>query len=64
MNSLINHDIVTMYPPLVDIAGSYTAQFEHVCIEPAFAKLSELTFKQTILINSSGNEIISRGDDY
>lgn len=27
-------------------------------------KLSELTLKQTILIKSSGNEIISRGDDY
>ncbi|KAL1962163.1 hypothetical protein VTN77DRAFT_509 [Rasamsonia byssochlamydoides] len=47
MNSLISHGIVNTYPPLEDIVGSYTAQFEH-----------------TILIRSSGNEIISRGDDY
>lgn len=47
MNSLISRGIVQMYPPLVDIPGSYTAQWEH-----------------TILINASGNEIISRGDDY
>ncbi|KUL85924.1 hypothetical protein ZTR_06365 [Talaromyces verruculosus] len=47
MNSLISHGIVQKYEPLVDIPGSYTAQWEH-----------------TILIKSSGNEIISRGDDY
>lgn len=64
MNSLISHGIVQMYPPLVDIPGSYTAQFEHVCTELLTKRVSELTFKQTILIRSSGNEIISRGDDY
>jgi hypothetical protein len=30
MNSLVNNGIVNMYPPLNDVAGCYTAQFEHV----------------------------------
>lgn len=30
MNSLITNGIVDMYPPLNDVEGSYTAQFEHV----------------------------------
>jgi methionine aminopeptidase len=30
MNSLISKGIVDDYYPLNDIAGSYTAQFEHV----------------------------------
>lgn len=64
MNSLISHGIVQKYEPLVDIPGSYTAQWEHVCIESLLTSLSELTVEQTILIKSSGNEIISRGDDY
>lgn len=65
MNSLISHGIVQMYQPFVDIPGSYTAQFEHVRIQlPSLTRLSELTLTQTILIKSSGNEIISRGDDY
>lgn len=29
LNELIKEDIVRAYPPLVDIKGSYTAQFEH-----------------------------------
>ncbi|KAK2761783.1 Methionine aminopeptidase 2 [Arachnomyces sp. PD_36] len=29
MNSLVSHGIVDTYAPLVDIKGSYTAQFEH-----------------------------------
>lgn len=44
MNSLISHGIVQMYPPLVDIPGSYTAQWEHVCVESLLASLPELTF--------------------
>ena len=30
MNSLISHGIVEPYGALVDVKGSYTAQFEHV----------------------------------
>lgn len=33
MNSLISNGIVDTYAPLVDIKGSYTAQFEHVSSE-------------------------------
>lgn len=32
MRSLISNDIVECYAPLVDIPGSYVAQFEHVSI--------------------------------
>ncbi len=32
MKSLISNDIVTCYTPLVDIPGSYVAQFEHVSL--------------------------------
>jgi hypothetical protein len=32
MNTLVNHGIVDVYPPLMDIKGSYSAQFEHVCL--------------------------------
>ncbi|PYI00223.1 methionine aminopeptidase 2-like protein [Aspergillus sclerotiicarbonarius CBS 121057] len=47
MKNLIDNGIVEYYEPLVDVKGSYTAQFEH-----------------TILLHSSGKEVISRGDDY
>ena len=30
MNYLISQGVVEMYPPLLDIEGSYSAQFEHV----------------------------------
>jgi methionyl aminopeptidase len=45
MNSLISHGIVQKYEPLVDIPGSYTAQWEHVCIESLLINLSKLTLK-------------------
>ncbi|KAL2216106.1 methionine aminopeptidase 2-like protein [Thermoascus aurantiacus ATCC 26904] len=32
MNSLITNGIVDMYPPLNDVEGSYTAQFEHTVL--------------------------------
>lgn len=35
LNNLVSSGIVESYPPLVDVKGSYTAQFEHVCL--AFA---------------------------
>ena len=30
MNSLVNNGIVEQYAPLMDVKGSYSAQFEHV----------------------------------
>lgn len=32
LNNLVQSGIVEAYPPLCDIKGSYTAQFEHVCL--------------------------------
>jgi methionyl aminopeptidase len=34
MNNLVSQGVVEMYPPLMDIEGSYSAQFEHVCSVP------------------------------
>lgn len=30
MNNLASQGIVDVYPPMMDIEGSYSAQFEHV----------------------------------
>lgn len=30
MNSLVSNDLVEVYRPLMDVEGSYSAQFEHV----------------------------------
>ncbi|CAG8254650.1 unnamed protein product [Penicillium salamii] len=49
MNHLASNDIVEVYRPLMDVEGSYSAQFEHAC---------------TILLRESCKEVISRGDDY
>lgn len=32
LNTLVKHDIVQDYPPLMDSVGSYTAQFEHTLV--------------------------------
>ncbi|KAL3456505.1 MetAP 2-2 [Aspergillus heterothallicus] len=32
MNSLVNQGIVDVYPPLIDVKGSYSAQFEHTIL--------------------------------
>lgn len=32
LNHLVEHDCVTRYPPLVDVKGSYTAQYEHTIL--------------------------------
>jgi methionyl aminopeptidase len=32
LKSLVDNGIVDAYPPLVDVKGSYTAQFEHTLI--------------------------------
>jgi hypothetical protein len=37
MNTLVQHGVVDVYAPLVDVKGSYSAQFEHVCFFPFFS---------------------------
>lgn len=32
MNTLVQHGVVDVYAPLVDVKGSCSAQFEHVCL--------------------------------
>lgn len=32
MNNLASQGVVEVYPPLMDVAGSYSAQFEHVSL--------------------------------
>lgn len=32
MNNLVSQGVIDVYPPLMDIEGSYSAQFEHVCL--------------------------------
>lgn len=34
LNNLVSAGIVQDYPPLCDVKGSYTAQYEHVRIPP------------------------------
>jgi methionyl aminopeptidase len=65
MRSLISNGIVQMYEPLVDIKGSYVAQFEHVsitCSDDRF--IADQDFSQTVLLRPNCKEVISRGDDY
>lgn len=65
LNNLVSSGIVEAYPPLCDIKGSYTAQFEHVS---RFYKIYYLDWSltpfQTILMRPTVKEVISRGDDY
>lgn len=32
LKNLVDADLVTPYPPLVDVRGSYTAQYEHTLL--------------------------------
>ena len=34
MNNLVSQGVIDVHVPLMDIPGSYSAQFEHVC--PSF----------------------------
>ena len=56
--------IVESYAPLVDVKGSYTAQFEHVRFPPPKLLPETNHAFQTILLHSGGKEVISRGEDY
>eukprot|EP00434_Breviolum_minutum_P039378 symbB.v1.2.034967.t1/scaffold4611.1/size37462/1 len=47
LDELCNLGVVNRYPPLADLQGSYTAQYEH-----------------TVLLGSSGKEVLTRGCDY
>ena len=73
LNHLVGAGIVEDYPPLCDVKGSYTAQFEHVSTSafPRFSRyfgcgvpLLTMTITQTILLRPNTKEIISRGDDF
>lgn len=44
MNQLANKGVVEVYAPLMDVEGSYSAQFEHVCFSSTL-----LTIQLTIL---------------
>lgn len=64
MNQLASKGVVEVYTPLMDIEGSYSAQFEHVCLVSfLLVDHSKLT-SQTFLLGESSKEILSRGDDY
>ena len=63
MRNLIDNGIVESYAPLVDVKGSYTAQFEHVSFLNLPSSKANWRY-QTILLHSGGKEVISRGDDY
>jgi methionyl aminopeptidase len=57
---------VEEYGPLMDVKGSYSAQFEHVrCLRvPVLNSQWKLTCLQTFLLRETHKEIFSRGDDY
>jgi methionyl aminopeptidase len=59
--------IAFSYPPLCDIKGSYTAQFEHRCARAAFISLPKPRCEplvSSIVLRPTCKEVISRGDDY
>lgn len=66
MNCLIQQGVVEEYGPLMDVKGSYSAQFEHVrCLSvPLLSDEWTLTFSQTFLLRETHKEVFSRGDDY
>lgn len=45
MRNLISHGVIETYAPLNDIAGSYTAQFEHVISSALCYKTIEANIK-------------------
>lgn len=66
LNNLVQAGIVEAYPPLCDIKGSYTAQYEHVgqpCVDYSVNVMLTRPI-QTILLRPNVKEVISRGDDY
>jgi methionyl aminopeptidase len=66
MNHLVQQGVVEEYGPLMDVKGSYSAQFEHVSYPVVVSQETwvELTPHQTFLLGSTHKEILSRGDDY
>jgi methionyl aminopeptidase len=67
MRNLIDNGIVESYAPLSDIKGSYTAQWEHVCLN--LFRFQILKYKADFNGRQSfstvgGKEVISRRDDY
>ena len=66
MHQLVSQGIVESYPPLMDVEGSYSAQFEHVRFYNIFFLLPNTiaNLLKTILLGESSKEVVSRGDDY
>jgi methionyl aminopeptidase len=64
MNCLVSNGIVEPYEPLMDIEGSYSAQFEHVSSHCVLRTEPRLTWIQTLLLRETHKEVFSRGDDY
>jgi methionyl aminopeptidase len=67
MRSLATAGLVDVHGPLVDVPGSYVAQFEHVSrsFESRKAeRCADNTHPQTVLLRPNCKEVISRGDDY
>lgn len=64
LNNLVNSGIVQDYPPLCDIKGSYTAQYEHVSSLAPMSNAETNMYAQTIVLRPTVKEVISRGDDY
>jgi methionyl aminopeptidase len=66
MNCLVQQGIVEEYVPLMDIKGSYSAQFEHVGYPKILISAVRhwLTVSQTFLLRETHKEILSRGEDY
>jgi methionyl aminopeptidase len=48
LKELVDTGLVNAYPPLVDVKGSYVAQYEHTLV----------------LNSTGSKEVLSRGDDY
>lgn len=69
LNNLVSSGIVEAYPPLCDVKGSYTAQFEHVSLQSflscrCYEGKTDALSSQTILLRPNVKEVVSRGDDY
>ncbi len=66
MNCLVSNGIVEPYEPLMDIEGSYSAQFEHVSPVAYYKTIRYrgLQWTQTLLLRETHKEVFSRGDDY
>ncbi len=59
LNNLVQAGVVEAYPPLSDVKGCHTAQFEHT-----IRKTYLLLCKLMLVLRPTCKEVVSRGDDY